>query len=350
MMAEAPVVDTLGPKDIELLSALLEATEAAQSWIDMKVFRRDQLAHREAIDRLEKAGYVLKERVGEVECYRVSLVAMAKMPEHPLATRILRTAELMWSAFRDHYIRSLDAPITLRAVAESINVPFEQVNRVHAHMREWWRTPISFTPAETVYQSVIVREEVLDYDTFDACIQELRQMYASRMQSNANGFVALAQLGLDGAPIVQHGPSIPAMKEPSWFGKLPQHAQVLMREIHVAQHLGLMALSAMGIRAVIDVTADDILGEVILRFDLKLRRLLDAEHLTQPQFDVINAVVELGHAAAHRSHVPDASDVQLMQEALDHMLCSAYGLSEAKQMLAAKTPPKPNKGQPNKAN
>jgi hypothetical protein len=104
------------------------------------------------------------------------------------------------------------------------------------------------------------------------------------------------------------------------------------------------------IRAVIDVAADDILGEVILRFDLKWRRWLDAAHLTQPQSAVINAVVELGHAAAHRSHVPDASDVQLMLEALDHMLCSAYGLNEVKQKLAAKTPPKPNKGKLNKAN
>ncbi|HEX5357801.1 MAG TPA: DUF4145 domain-containing protein [Aquabacterium sp.] len=190
----------------------------------------------------------------------------------------------------------------------------------------------------------------MTYDTFEACIQELRQMYASRMQTMANGFVALAQLGLDGAPIAQHGPSIPAMKEPSWFGKLPQHAQVLMREIHVAQHLGLMALSAMGIRAVIDVTADHILDAKILRFDEKLGRLLDAGHLTQQQFDCINAVVELGHAAAHRAHVPETSDVQLMLEALDHMLCSAYGLNEAKQKLAAKTPPKLNKGKPNKAN
>lgn len=100
-----------------------------------------------------------------------------------------------------------------------------------------------------------------------------------------------------------------------------------------------MALTAMGIRAVIDVVADDLLKSAEWGFGEKLISLHEAGHLTADQLQTIKAVVEVGHAAAHRAHVPSDRDVQLMHEALEHVLCSAYGLPSAQQELASRTPP-----------
>lgn len=339
-------LEPLDPRDAQILAALLVATSESQSCIEAKVFRRDHREHRKEINRLEQVGYLRKERVGHTECYVASLTAMVQMRDHPLVASILHTAELIWRAFRAHYEASLDAPLTLKSISELIGEPIEDVTRVHAYMREWWHTPICFTPVDALYQSVTVREEVLDHDSFDDCIHELIRAQLLRLETAQHSMAPLAQLDGFAAP---SSCTPPALREPSWFGKLPQHAQALMREIHVAQHFELLALSTMGVRAVIDVAADHILGKAISGFDTKLRSLRDQGHLTSREFDVIKAVVEMGHAAAHRAHVPDKNDVRLMLEALDHMLCSAYGLHDAQQALVAKTPPRANEAKLNKA-
>ena len=340
MSNEVLQFEPIGPQDASLLMALFKASGASAPWVEVGDFRHAQIDHRKNIDQLERLGYIRKERIGDKECYCLSLTAMGQLREHPLIAEALETADAMWREFQDHYKRSRDMPLALRAVADALGKPLALVDRVHVYMLEWWHTPRCITPAESLCRTVIVNEQVFDQQWFDDCINELRQVHLRRLQSAPYEFMSSALVIED--PAILPPTQVPAFSEPSWFGKLPPHAQALMREMHTARHSGLMALTAMGVRAVIDVVADDLLGAAGWGFSKKLTALSAAGHLTHVQHQAITAVVEVGHAAAHRAHVPSQRDVLLMLEALDHVLCSAYGLHNTPAELMARTPPSPN--------
>lgn len=330
----------LAPQDALVLMALFNATGPASPWVEKKAFRHDQLAHRQAIDRLKQEGCIREERQGDTECYGLSLTALSQLREQPAIAEVLDTAERMWGEFQRHFEKSMDAPIALLEIARSIGKPIDHVTLVHTYMREWWHTPNVITAADVSVKLIIVREDVFDHNSFGDCIRALGHSQAERAQAAPHAFRSLAMLGE--APAQQVDSTRPVFQEPSWFTRLPPHAQAMMREVHVAQHEGLLALTAMGVRAVIDVVADDLLRSAGWTFGKKLSELRNAEHLTQAQFEAIRAVVEVGHAAAHRAHVPSERDVQLMLEALNNVLCSAYGLQGTPHELNSRTPPNPN--------
>lgn len=336
MSSEARQLD---PQDVSLLIALFNASKPATPWVEATAFRHAHVEHRKAIDRLKQTGAIRTERIGEHECYCVSMTVLNQLGEQPAIAVILETANSMWQVFRAHFKKSSSAPLTLRAVADLIDKPMDHVTLVHTYMREWWHTPYCHTPADAMYQSVIVNEHVFDHALFDDCIQELRQVQMAGLQAFPNSFRTSSAL-IEG-PETPTGAPLPAFVEPSWFAKLPPHAQALMREIHTASHSGLVALTAMGIRAVIDVVADDLLGAAGWGFERKLKALSEAGQLTPMQHEALGAVVEVGHAAAHRAHVPSERDVLMMFEVLHHVLCSAYGLQNTPSELKARTPPKP---------
>lgn len=347
MPNEMLMPEPLSPQDAALLTALFKSSGAYTPWVEVGEFRHAQLEHRKAIDRLEQVGYIRKERIHSNECYCVSLTAMSQLRAHQLVAEVLDTAEAMWIEFRDHFKNSKKAPLSLRTVAQSVGKPIELIDIVHIYMLEWWRTPRCITNDEAVDQLVVVDEQVHDHESFDDCIEELRQVQSRRLQSAPNGFITSPWPGDSQAPSV--APLLPSFLEPSWFGKLPPHAQALMREMHTASHSGLVALTAMGIRAVIDVVADHLLGAAGWGFEKKLTALCEAGQLTPIQHEALSAVVEVGHAAAHRAHVPSERDVLLMFEVLNHVLCSAYGLQNTPAELKARTPPKPNVAKGSKA-
>ena len=125
--------------------------------------------------------------------------------------------------------------------------------------------------------------------------------------------------------------------------KLPDTAQVLMREVHLAMGAELYALSAMGIRAVVDVISVDLLAGDAGSFSAKVDGLAKAGHLSPSQHNALNVVVDAGNAAAHRGFVPTRDAAQAMLDALEVVLKSAYVLPGAAQSLQAMTPKRPPK-------
>lgn len=326
----------LSPQDAALLTALFSAAGASTPWVEAKVFRHQHIDQLKAIDRLVDVGYIRKDRLGDKECYDPSLTALAELRAQPLIAEVFSTAEAMWRCFQAHYRESIDVPITLKAVADTIGKPVDHVTLVHAYMREWWHTPYCVTPADTLYQSVKVSEKVFEHPSFEGCIEELQRLRLKGLSTQAHGFKWPALAG----DVASASPAslVPPFIEPSWFAKSPPHAQALLREMHTARHMGLLALAAMGVRAVIDVVADDLLGVAGQGFKQKLEALRKAGHFTETEHDAIAAVVDVGHAAAHRAHVPSEADVRLMNDALDHMMFKAYSLRTTKADLGSRTP------------
>lgn len=337
MSDEGSRAEPLSPQDAALLTALFNAAGASTPWVEAKVFRHKHIDQLKAVDRLVDEGYIRKDRLGDKECYAPSLTALAQLREQPLIADVLSTAEFMWRRFQDHYRESMELPITLKAVADAIGKPVDHVTLVHAYMREWWHTPCCFTSVDARYQSVTVSEKVFDHLSFEGCIEELQRLQLSGLGTQAHGF-KWPPLGCEDVGSSQ-APQVPRFDEPSCFDRLPPHAQALLREVHVARHLALWALAAMGVRAVIDVVADDLLGSAAGQgFKQKLDALRKAGLLTDAQFETIRAVIDVGHAAAHRAHAPSERDVTLMLEALWHVMFSAYGLQSAKDELISRTP------------
>lgn len=130
---------------------------------------------------------------------------------------------------------------------------------------------------------------------------------------------------------------------PDWLTKLPDTAQVLMREVHLAMGAELYALSAMGIRAVVDVISVDLLAGDAGSFSAKVDGLAKAGHLSPSQHNALNVVVDAGNAAAHRGFVPTRDAAQAMLDALEVVLKTAYVLPGAAQSLQAMTPKRPPK-------
>ena len=116
------------------------------------------------------------------------------------------------------------------------------------------------------------------------------------------------------------------------------HAQALMREVYTAIDAQLLALPAMGIRAVIDEVSLDKLGSDAGTFAEKLDGLGKLGHMAPTQSAAMLAVVEAGNAATHRRFIPDAAIVNAMLDALNHMLQSIYVLEASALDLSQKTP------------
>ena len=127
---------------------------------------------------------------------------------------------------------------------------------------------------------------------------------------------------------------------PAWTDRIPDEVKVLLREIYASKALGSRALPAMGIRAAIDLVSVKIIGKDLGAFPVKLKRLLDDQHLTRTQHEALSAVVDAGSAAAHRGFVPDADSLESMLDALNHLLQSVYSLKQSANELREKTPPR----------
>jgi hypothetical protein len=341
MTAQVKKLHTLELSDAELLCRLLEACEAQGDFIDAKRYRNEHIENRLTFERLAREGYILLERVEEQECYHVSLTAIVQLDQSEAARRILDVAERLWSAFQEHYRVALEEPVTLKHLSEVLEVDLPLLSLVHTYMRECSHTPFCFTPTDSVYRAVTVREEVRHYVSFAACVDEMRVWQADRIRASRAGMRGWAQLDVSSerqSLSPQHLVSVP-----DWVAKVPPHAQALMQEIYASVGDQLLALPTMGIRAVIDVVSLDVLGEDAGTFEEKLRRLADIQHITAKQHDALSAVVDAGNAAAHRGFMPTANQVSDMLSALGVLLQSIYVLGDSTQRLREATPPKPKR-------
>lgn len=341
MASETVNLDLLSEQDRALLEELLEACEAQHAFMDAKLFRKDHYVHIDAMDLLERQGYLRKERLEEKEFYQVSLMAMVQMPQCQVAKDILTTAESLWQAFRNHYLKSTDQPIDLQTVADLLGLERGWVRRVHVYMREWWVTPIVCSPMNSPEQMVIVQEAVLKKPCFADCVLELRKIQKKQILSLDRVNPAFGVMPVDQV----HPQSSKAIRfpQPARPSELPGQLQVLLDEIYMAMNNDLLALPAMGIRAVIDTTCNAVLNKDLQSFNEKLNALKAMGHLSNGGHLVLGAAVEVGHAAMHRAHVPDLTTVQSMLAALEHMLYSVYGSPKSAELLTANTPQRPQR-------
>lgn len=97
-------------------------------------------------------------------------------------------------------------------------------------------------------------------------------------------------------------PQTPFASRPAWLPELSQEMQAILHEVYKAADHHLFSVAAMGVRTVIDISLTSLVGD-IGGFDKKLGRAIETQKIESKYRAPIMAVIESGHASAHRGHV-----------------------------------------------
>ena len=81
-------------------------------------------------------------------------------------------------------------------------------------------------------------------------------------------------------------------------------------------------------------------------FNEKLKKLEALGVVSLNNRELLSAVLDASHAAAHRGHAPDADDVNAVMDIVENLLHSVYILPGMADRLRKNTPPRPSKKTP----
>jgi hypothetical protein len=124
---------------------------------------------------------------------------------------------------------------------------------------------------------------------------------------------------------------------PRWRFKLPLEMRELLEEIYRSLDAENLRLPMMGARTLVDMMIVKKIGDVG-RFKDKLKELEDEGFVNSRNREVLDAVLEMGHAAAHRGHAPTKSEVEQVMDIVENMLQAVYVFPELAQNLKKTTP------------
>lgn len=123
---------------------------------------------------------------------------------------------------------------------------------------------------------------------------------------------------------------------PKWHDELPDEWCELLEEVYRALHTDSRRLVLMGARALIDLYMTEQLGD-IGGFAQKIKKLESDGLISKPNKSVIEAALEVGHAAAHRGHKARVNEVNQVIDIVENLLQN-HTLAHAADNLKSKTP------------
>ena len=123
---------------------------------------------------------------------------------------------------------------------------------------------------------------------------------------------------------------------------LDQDEKRVMQEIEKALRLGLVSLSAMGIRTLFDFYLQKKLPGY-QNFSLGLKELRKQGDISTLDVELISPVIDLGHAAAHRGHAPSIEDLEVCIRVYARLILGERELQAMVGDLAKRTPKRKNK-------
>jgi hypothetical protein len=134
-----------------------------------------------------------------------------------------------------------------------------------------------------------------------------------------------------------HFPAPQVRNIPKWTAQLPEEIHNLVGEVYKALNADCPRLLTMGTRAIVDGMLNNLIGD-IGNFQDKLSKAVDGGHLTIEQRKVIDAAVQVGHAASHRGFQPSIQQLTDVLDIVEHVLVDRYVIGKASIRLSASTP------------
>ena len=325
MHAEKPLSLSALRKNL-LLDLFREATPPRFA-VDRRSFRVRHEEHIGVLDEMARSDDI-RDNQG---WYAPALLALSELTTDPEVRRLLDDCDLVLRVLRDRYRANQADMVEAEELARQAGINRGRFDRALTYLNE----SVSLlggsrgSEDEGPWQMVLPGEKVLGLKGVQDVLAELRHYRSQR--------ASWTDLPLESAVAAPSSPAHAVLEERQWLQHLPDNVRALLTETYAAQRIGLRALVVMGVRAAIDMTCNHLVGDVG-GFDKKLYALRDASLITDAQLHALSAVVQVGHASAHRGHVPDVGDVGDVLDILERMLKAHYLDPRTAERLRQATP------------
>lgn len=320
-----------------LLSKILNASELGRG-VDAVAFRAEHVKQIERLDSLQRSRYL----ISKDERYQLPLAAVADLGS-PKSKLLLSDMTAIYPVLVRSYRAAPRKPVSLKSIADATKLPEQRVREAVAYMLEApWHVGHSTNmfegPAETT--TVSPAEAALRNPSWRSWIQTLRKQReqdAARDEQWAasGGSTTLLASLFESTSTPQR---LWGKEDDKWHADLPEGLRSLLEEVTKARKHGLSWLVAIGLRGVVEVVADFLLGANDKTFKGKLDALRDARHISLSDYEALGAVIEVGNASAHRGHTPEDEDLAVLSEIVEHLLKRRYVLDPAAARAKSKAP------------
>ena len=118
-------------------------------------------------------------------------------------------------------------------------------------------------------------------------------------------------------------PPIVSRPKPIWFDKLEPSYKEVLNEVYVALDVDARFLATFGARTALDMLIVDKIGDVG-SFKEKLSKLESELYIDATEKELLDAVLETGHAAAHRAYAPDGELLESVIDILESLFDRIY--------------------------
>jgi len=145
----------------------------------------------------------------------------------------------------------------------------------------------------------------------------------------------------DPEPTVSYYPPAMFRKEPSWVremsGKNARFASMLLKEIYVGLQNDMKMIATMGVRALMEYVMIDSVGDQGT-FGKNLSEFAKQGFISGKQRDILDVVLEAGHATIHRAYQPSDEDLATCIDIAEGVLQSVYVHPEKASELTKRLP------------
>lgn len=124
-------------------------------------------------------------------------------------------------------------------------------------------------------------------------------------------------------------------KQPIWIFQLDENLVGVLNEVYSALQHDLRYIAAVGIRTILDMLLVTQVGDSGNN-KAKYRALLEGEHATEDQLEMIKAVIETGDAAAHRGYKPNRKDLNSAMDIAETIIERIYISGKREELLLEK--------------
>ena len=311
-----------------LLLDLFRQAVAPRFAVDRRPFRARHHEHLRTLDDMVTADEI-RDKQG---FYSAALLALSELSPDPDVRMLLDDCGIVLRVLQDRYLENQADLIGSETLAVRAGLPRSRFDRALIYLHE----NVSLLGGsqqgnEGPLQMVLPAEKVIELKTVEDVFAELREYRKMR--------ASWAGLPLQSAAAAPDTPAHAVIETRQWLQDLPEDVRALLVETYAAQGIGLRALVLMGVRAAVDMTCNHLVGD-LNRFDKKLDALRSEGFISDTQRQALEAVIQLGHASAHRGHIPQIGDVSDVLEILERVLKAHYVDPRTAERLLQATPPR----------
>jgi hypothetical protein len=316
----------LGDDMCHCLKLVFETSAGEPPWVLKDKFRVENRQFVSICNELENNHQLLKtERKGKSYVFPAHVLGLF---DSPRATEILDLMEQSFVLAKNHYEENTGKSLFVEQFLEELDAPNKDIKEALSYLRDCrifagidegfpYREKSSVTVAEDTIIKAGLAEFLTEPLKWSSINQPTETVFST--SESIGSYVGIPFMGA-------------SEWSKDWFTRLDEYQQRLVKELDNSLGNGSIILPAIAIRALLEslmVNAIEDQGS----FGKNLKAFRAQGYLADKDIDFLEAVLETGHAAIHRSHVPARRDIVTVSQVVKHLL---VGLSLSEGMVDVK--------------